>query len=748
MISDSPSSVTETDDARRQKLSDDIDPASLSREQAEEILLSMGRGITPKRKRRHNATIPSVPLARTHESKSDSEDSALQLRQAEARYRTLVEQIPAITFMASLDGGASANEIYVSPHIETMLGFTQEEWLGDPFLWYRQLHPEDRVRWHDEFARTCSSGTHFKSEYRFISCKGETVWVHGEAKVVRGESGEPLFLQGIAFNITESKRAEETLRRSGEELERKVRERTVELVEANKRAEAASHSRAQFLANMSHEIRTPLNGIIGFADLLCKNADSDEDERREWHETIRSSGNHLLSLINDILDLSKIDAGKMEIELIECPLIDLVNEVVTILRQRADKKGLRLYADFVAPLPARITTDPVRLKQIIMNVVGNSIKFTESGEIKITVRLYEADNDRSKLQLAISDTGIGIPQDKLESIFEQFTQADASTTRKYGGTGLGLSICKQLCEALGGSIRVESVMNEGSTFICEIDPGPLNGIEMIVDNDAFAERNEKKADETSEQVSLPYKILVVDDSEVNRKLAGLVLKRAGATMSYAENGAEAVDAVTSETFDIVLMDMQMPVMSGEEATRALRARGYDLPIIALTAHAMRGTEQHCLDQGFSGYVSKPINPELLVQTIADLISANVGSLKKHTQASIADEAKSPSEITHSEDGSPICSTLPTDDADFREIVEEFIQTMEQRMVEMHRQFEANEIETLADSAHWLKGSGGMAGFDVLTKAAAKLESSAQNNALDQIKENLMEIDGLVRRITV
>ncbi len=228
----------------------------------------------------------------------------------EARYRTLVEGIPAVTFMAALDEGD--NEFYVSPQIEVMLGFTQEEWLGDPFLWYRQLHPDDRQRWGAEFARTCASGVNFSSEYRFISRDDREVWVHGEARVVRDEQGRPLFLQGIAFDITESKRAEQALLQSAEELERKVRERTAALEEATLRAELANRARASFLANMSHEIRTPLNAIIGFADLLRRGADSDEAERMEWLDTIHSSGKHLLALINDILDLSKVDAGKLD----------------------------------------------------------------------------------------------------------------------------------------------------------------------------------------------------------------------------------------------------------------------------------------------------------------------------------------------------------------------------------------------------------------------------------------------------
>ncbi len=263
-----------------------------------------------------------------------------RLRQTETRYRTLVEQIPAITFMASLDGGLDQNEIYVSPHIETMLGFTQEEWLSDPFLWYYQLHPDDRQRWGEEFARTCSSGVNFRSEYRFLSRDNREVWVHGEARVVRDDDGRPLFLQGIAFDITESKRAEQALRHSAEELESKVRERTVALEEATGRAESASRSRASFLANMSHEIRTPLNAIIGFADLLRRGAAGDEAEQKDWLEIIHSGGKHLLGLINDILDLSKVDSGKLSVEEVDCSPAKIIGEVCSLLRSKAEEKRL------------------------------------------------------------------------------------------------------------------------------------------------------------------------------------------------------------------------------------------------------------------------------------------------------------------------------------------------------------------------------------------------------------------------
>ena len=307
-------------------------------------------------------------------------DISERRRQA-ARFRALVEGIPAVTFWAALD--QRENEFYVSPQIEEMLGFSQKEWMGDPFLWHRQLHPDDRERWGQEFARTCASGVNFSSEYRFLSRDNQEVWVRGEARAIRDELGNPLFLQGIAFDISTSKRAEQALRQSAEELERKVSERTVELQEATLRAELASQARASFLANMSHEIRTPLNGIIGFADLLRRGAETGDAERQEWLDIIHNSGKHLLALINDILDLSKIDAGMLSVELMPCSPGEVIEDVASILRSKAELKGLKMHAAFDGPVPETIETDPTRFRQVLMNVAGNAVKFTPQGHVQI-----------------------------------------------------------------------------------------------------------------------------------------------------------------------------------------------------------------------------------------------------------------------------------------------------------------------------------------------------------------------------
>jgi PAS domain S-box-containing protein len=662
-------------------------------------------------------------------------------KRMEVRYRTLVEGIPAVTFMAALDEGV--NEFYVSPQIEIMLGFTQEEWLGDPFLWYRQLHPDDRQRWGTEFARTCASGVKFRSEYRFLSRDGREVWVHGEARVVRDEQGRPLFLQGIAFDITDSKRAEQALLQSAEELERKVRDRTSELQEATLRAELASRSRASFLANMSHEIRTPLNAVIGFADLLRRGADSDKAERMEWLDTIHSSGKHLLALINDILDLSKIDAGKLTIETVACSPGEIVNEVCAILRPKADEKGLRLETAFDGPMPRTIQSDPTRFRQVLMNVAGNAIKFTPAGYVRVRARLDRPAAEPPKLVVEISDTGIGIPAHQLETIFDPFTQADSSITRQFGGTGLGLAISRRLAEQLGGGITVESEVGRGTTFICQFGVGSLDDVPLV-----DRPEREVKAAAPAVAKAVPslrnYRILVVDDGDTNRKLVRLLLGRAGAEVEQAENGQQAVERALAESFDLILMDMQMPIMDGYAATRKLRSRGVSIPIIAMTANAMKGDDSRCLEAGCSGYIPKPIDQDLLLTTVGRSLVGDASQAPA--------QAPARSTVAAHAGGSPIpgavVSTLPTDDPEFLEIVQQFVVRLNEKIADMQTALSRGNFKELAHLAHWLKGTSGTVGFLPFIEPAQRLERLARDGHSEGVPEALATLEEMASRIVV
>jgi PAS domain S-box-containing protein len=402
-----------------------------------------------------------------------------RLTDLEARYQTLVEQIPAVVFMASLDEGIG--DVYVSPQIESMLGFTQAEWIGDPVLWYQQLHPEDRDRWSWEASRLFLSGEPLRSVYRVIARNGGTVWFQCEVKMVRRPDGQPWFLHGVGFDITELKHAEASLKNAHDQLERRVFDRTSELAKANAElekakfaAEGSSRAKSEFLANMSHEIRTPMNGIIGMTDVVLESDLS--DEQREYLGVVKDSANALLVIINDILDVSKIEPRKLELERVVFNLEETVGAALRTFAVRAQEKGLELDYLISPDAPVNVTGDPWRLRQILVNLVGNAIKFTEKGEIFVRIDATidldgrssmngkVEEKDRCGLHFSVCDTGIGIAPEKRAAIFEAFTQQDGSITRRYGGTGLGLTIASCLVELMGGRIWVESEPGEGSTF--------------------------------------------------------------------------------------------------------------------------------------------------------------------------------------------------------------------------------------------------------------------------------------------
>ncbi|MGO9115072.1 MAG: ATP-binding protein [Thermoguttaceae bacterium] len=554
--------------------------------------------------------------------------------------------------------------------------------------------------------------------------------------------------------------SEKALKKAHDEMEQRVIERTAELSQAKEAAEAASISKSRFLANMSHEIRTPLNAIIGFTNLLRKNGSQfNEADRDDYLETIHTSGQHLLSLINDILDLSKIEADRLEVEQVRCSPHAIISEIVSVLRVKALEKKLALDYRWQSGVPETICTDPARFRQLLMNLVSNAIKFTNAGEVQIRARLV-LDQVNPQLVVEVIDTGVGIAADKFEAIFDPFVQADTSVTRQFGGTGLGLTISRRIAQALGGGIGVSSEVGKGSTFTVTIATGPLDGVRILDAPLADGMRSQHSQSPDALPSLAGVRVLVVEDGSTNRKLIRLVLQRSGAEVTMAENGRIGADLAIKDPFDLILMDMQMPVMDGYTATTLLRQHGLTTPIVALTAHAMKGDQDKCRATGCSGYVTKPIDTDLLVRTVAEMLGDTCRRPRRDGDASVQGGSTlsegdsvgsvriSPPLPGESPKGTALLSTLPTEDPDFREIVEEFIQRLQDQLAAMQRAVDAQDLQELAQLAHWLKGAGGTAGFPVFTQPAKRLEALLQEQQCDKIKAVVAELLQLSQRIAV
>ena len=407
-------------------------------------------------------------------------------------------------------------------------------------------------------------------------------------------------------------------------LEQRVLERTMQ-------AEAACRAKSDFLANMSHEIRTPMTAILGYADMLLGDEEGFRPEQLTCLETIRRNGEHLLCIVNDILDLSKIEAGKVIVEQVACSPVQIVNDVLSMMRVRAEAKHLVLRAQFIEPLPVTIFSDPVRLRQIFINLVGNAIKFTDAGEVRIEVSCQKLDASRQALQFDVIDTGIGISPADVKLLFVPFVQADSSSTRKFGGTGLGLTISRRMAHLLEGEIEVQSAAGLGSRFRLLLALKPHSMLELL-EPAAIWPHLSSHATVPSRllhsSVLAGTRLLVVEDGPDNQRLIGTILRKAGAEVTLAENGQLALDQITAyakqgEKYDIILTDMAMPVMDGYEMARHLRGEGYSGKIIALTAHAMSNDQQRCIDAGCDHYASKPINREDLIETIVQNLPTKV-----------------------------------------------------------------------------------------------------------------------------
>jgi PAS domain S-box-containing protein len=649
------------------------------------------------------------------------------VRNSEEKFRQLAENVREVFWMMN---AAATEVLYVSPAYERISGRTCEELYRNPMSWLEAIVPEDREHAHLIFERQMQ-GSLEPAEYHIRTPDGVERWIRDRAFPIRDQAGKVIRVAGIAEDITEQKRYEE------------------ELVRARQAADAANQAKSSFLANMSHEIRTPMNGIVGMLQLL---SDTDLSSRQQrYAEVAQASGRTLLALIDDILDLSKIEARKVTLESLNFNLRRTIEEVMESLHLQASAKGIAFNWCLAAETPEVLRGDPQRLRQVLVNLVANAVKFTERGKVTLEARLESLEQGKATVRFAIVDTGIGIKPNRVTALFSPFVQADSSTTRKYGGTGLGLAISKQLVEMMGGRIGVESREGQGSTFWFTATFGTTNASGLSTSSSTGLAAGERtaatgpsKGDPAPYRASGPRRetrILVAEDNPTNQLVLLAQLEKLGYRGDAVANGAEAIEALEHGKYDLVLMDCQMPIMDGYEATGRIRTSGRaHVPIVAVTAHAMAGDQDKCIRAGMDDYLAKPVElarlAEILEKWLGRTDDRFLSSVRQHTTRIAPPAANTVSHSNAVFDEEVLLHRVMDDRELATRILKGFLSDCPSQLENLRRRIEEADAPGAGLQAHTLKGGAATVSAIGLQAIALEMEGAGKAGRLDRVSELL------------
>jgi len=808
-------------------------------------------------------TVGGVEVTRDITQRKRAENA---LRESEAKYRRLSENSPAVVYQFTMTADGQFMFPYVSEAVTDILGVTPKEVMEDGAKLLSLVHPEDQQRFLEGIFKSAQSFEPYHAEIRCIK-GGEVLWGEARSTPRRRDDGSILW-DGVLIDITERKQAEERLRQTNLQLQQAI----ASAKEMAAQAEAANRAKSEFLANMSHEIRTPMNGIIGMTGLLL---DTDlTEEQYHFADSVRRSADALLGLINDVLDFSKIEAGRMELETLVFDLRNVLEDVAEVIALKAKEKGLEFISAAGPEVPVFLEGDPGRLRQLILNLANNAVKFTDRGEISVRASLASETDQDALIRFSIRDTGIGIPEHRRKDAFEKFTQLDNSVTRKYGGTGLGLAICKQLAEMMGGEIGVISKEGQGSEFwftarfhkqpeahrpsatrpdvsgvrILVVDDNATNREILLLQFKAWGARPDEAPDgetglrllQEAVRAGDPYqvaildmqmpgmsgeklgqairadttladthvvmmtsmgeqgdasrfeemgfagyltkpirqsdlfdslaamlsgetgkprrkivtrhsirrlrrekaRVLVAEDNITNQQVAVGILKKLGLRADAVANGEEAITALRTLPYDLVLMDVQMPVMDGITATQEIRkveSEARNVPIIAMTAHVMKGDREKCLDAGMDDYLAKPMDPQALAHVLEKW-------LPDHRQNKAGFSTSQPAKATF--DRERLLERLMGDETLARNVLSHFLNEIPQHMENLKRYVASGDTAAAGNEAHAIKGTAANVAADTLYQTALEMEQAGKRGDTKSLEELMPRLSSEFNHVKV